>query len=672
MSVVNPQGSAIATGKTVQITRGSDTRTYSSWGQAASISINAETSTDRLVGEAVWFPEPTVSGFTATGFNHSRGTIYDNRLHDIYCKWDFGRDHTFQYIENVLDEWKNSRTSYGPFTATAFNSAGTFSVGVEALDGQGGYATDTYSYTAVDHATAFPGTQTIALDPSGAFTGAPVGCTQVTTWTAAMTAYRALRTAGQKGRLVFPPGATINLDSVGTFLINANYPNWVLTPWGPGRTTIQLTDSAATADGSTLFSHQTSFSALGGSALYMRLDFAFPWDATTETGRAMTAIGLDMSNQHTTINDCSFRGCRTAVGSSGALNLGTMKRILFDCDIEGWQDFGVYDDADTNVAAYIGTRLVQDVDAYMGAGNKVGAPNRRNDHGPTRNQAGQYYLFDACDMFSRNAWELTRNPPNVQPAGRVVPSNEGAKVSIGRTSMEAGNVVLLLGSRTDFNHAQNIVVDKAILLGSSRTGSDIISSSNTGITVRNVLAILPDVDYTQPTDYFFSGRNSNASQVTAECTLAGRDYYNNTLLYLVSDVNEAADPNWIRVQADYPAHYQNISVENNVYVAPNSTAMGLTATAIIADFDGTTLFAPRWKGHRYQSYVIGGSTNVPAQLTMDTTFATPADTVKDMTPTANQQSITAGKIAFDDIRGVPRYDATTKLFSGAVQGAFQP
>ncbi|WP_436399301.1 hypothetical protein [Roseobacter sp. S98] len=662
MSTIALQGGAISLGSDVEISTGNITRSFSPWGSMATLQIIVEQTGNAGAGEGVFF-RTLVDGFDVSA--PEAGQEYDPRFHEVYYFWDFGRDHTFDRLVNVLPEWRNGRTAFGPFVSACFNDPGIYTVSCTAIDRSGRRVTTTVEVTVNDPDVMYPGTQTICLAHDGDFTGKPTGAAEAATLTEALSAMEALDDGDLKGRIMFKGGGTYDYSGDTINILSAHSNMWWQT-WGGGRATFNVLPTAALNDGEPLIKFSNSLTFIGGSALFQDIDFTGPWDSTTETGKRHTALFLSTGSRNLdlSINNCTSDGMQglQAAGTYGGSGRGPMI-MAFDCRSTNNQDFSFYSDQGTYLLSLVGCISDQDVQARQGGGAKQ--PPWKNDHTGVRMQQTFYTYFDALEIFARNGWVNSQSVPENQPCIRYHSNVPGSKASMNRLSCEGGNDIITGGDATPSGVLRpvNWIIDKAVLVGSSRTGGGAIGNGLGGTTIRNVLTIMPNVPSINRPNYGFGGA-PGSSDAVGDDNLAQRvAWYSNTILFLTDDTNlDGTEPNFITSGAS--TRWTNEVEENNLFVAPLSTHMRQSDNAELTDFDGSTLWAPRWLGHKYD--FIGGT-----QLTMDATFATPADTVKDMTPLAATPA-DPGFAAFDDIRGRPRYDATTGLISGASKGAFEP
>ena len=667
-STVAIQGGALVQSPSVQISTGSLTRSFPQWGSGASLSIIVEQTENAAAGEGVFF-RALVNGFDQGA--PQAGQEYDGREHEIYYVWDFGRDHTFDRLVNVLPEWRNGRVAYGPFVSTCFNDPGTYTVSCTAIDRSGGSTTSSVQVTVNDPALLYPGTQTVCLAHDGDFSGKPAGAAEATSLTQALNAMRVLDTQSLKGRILFKGGGTYDYSG-GNIRVDPSYSNFVWETWGTGRATFNVLPASGLNDGVALITFSNSLRLIGGSALIRGIDFTGPWDSRLESGKRHTAVFLSTGSRglRLTLNDCTSDGMQ-GLQSGGNIGSGTSNTsvTIFDCRSTNNQDFSFYSPSDMYSFSLVGCISDQDVQARQGGGAKQSP--WKNDHTGVRIQKTGYTYFDALEIFARNGWGNAQPVPENQPCIRYHSNVPGSKASMNRLSCEGGNDIITGGDATSAGVLRpvNWIIDKAVLVGSSRTGGGAIGNALGGTTIRNVLAILPNVPSINRPNYGFGGA-PGAGDTNGDDNLAQRvAWYSNTILFLSDDASlDGTEPNFITSGAS--TLWTNEVEENNLFVAPLSTYMRQSDNAELTDFDGSTLWAPRWLGHKYDFLQAG--TTPQTQLTMDATFATPADTVKDMTPTTSVRTVTAGLVAFDDIRGRPRYDGVSRLITGAAEGAAEP
>lgn len=142
-------------------------------------------------------------------------------FHEVYYRWDFGDGSAASWTEGAALHSKNA--AYGPIAGHIYETAGSFTATLYATDGVSSVSltSSTITVTAADAATEFAGTNTVCVSTSGTFTGAPAGCTQLTT-SDLQTAMAAL--TGSVKRLLFRAGETWTSGTATQISKNINGP----------------------------------------------------------------------------------------------------------------------------------------------------------------------------------------------------------------------------------------------------------------------------------------------------------------------------------------------------------------------------------------------------------------------------------------------------------------
>ena len=458
-------------------------------GGAGTVAI-AETKPATLVA-------PVVLGFEATshtGFTLSTppaGTGYDPAYHEIYHVWVVRGQPFPAYTapQNMPAAWNNANVAYGKKVALFFPTAGTYVVDLWCIDRNGETAiAESTSLVIADADAAYPDTQTICYSNDGGETwaGEKAGCQRVTSYAALQTAID----AGNNLRILFKRGQEylraetqrLRFTSAGARLNHVG-------AWGTGADPILHGQ-----DSLPLFE---TFNAIHGTdyLTFDNIDFRGDWDASKERGYPTYSPIQFWSNDkitHFTVSNCSFSGfllISATPGQDSACFIGYANSI-----VTNWQDMGMfYENGPNSWVAKCGMRIQQNVDALNGPPASVGKNNRHhNHHGSMRYGLIGHFSVSCSDMFSRNGWFSNTD----QPCMRMQTNSAvGDSFLVDRVVCEGGSDIMTIAGNNGGTpeNPGNLLIDKALFVGTAHTFRSFVYAENGGLTVRNMYGIMPDV-----------------------------------------------------------------------------------------------------------------------------------------------------------------------------------
>lgn len=439
---------------------------------SASISVTA-----RAAGSSPRFlfleaTNPTGFDVTATGGNG------DPALSRISYAWVIQTGGATSFgAPNLVTGWNNARYYEGFQVALMIPTAGETITGyLYAVDASGNEAVTAFDYTAGNADTAFPTTATICLDPSGTFTGAPSGATQVTTVGAMQTALD--NRAGAATRILIARGSDISNFSID----DANGSAFqYLGAFGTGAKPIIRPNNT----GIMIDFYQTAATLLQIDNIDMRGH----WDDATETGFLPEAIrGFNSSLQNILVSNCDFSGFELLHASFGSQEHWF---AMADCTITNWSSYGIYQAPSANaILSLTGCDLGPNEDALNDSQTTITGP--QNTQGPIRfEQYGKCYIGQTS-IFSRFGWFNG----NDQPCLRLIASGDraGARTVLDRVVCEGGINPIYWGLPTSGQSTPgNHIADKVLCIaGGGRTGQH-INGHWGGSTLRNIYMVQLDV-----------------------------------------------------------------------------------------------------------------------------------------------------------------------------------
>jgi len=587
-----------------------------------------------------------VTGFT--GFNAAGpgpGEAYDARYHDLYFMWNFDDDYTYSAPQNVRPEHLSAGRTTGPVVSHTYRTPGSYNPSVLIIEPATGkyctaYLADPLSVS--DPNAAFPGTNTLYVDATDGGAGAPPGALILGSFDAAISAI--------KGQERNPKRIMLRRDQAYTFSgTNVGFGSGDLLPSlhivaAPGsgaRPVLNVTGQTIWYDAAT--------SGIDKDFVVTDIALTGLWDATTETGTALTFVLLgDNPPTLVVLDKCYCSGFDMVFNNAlSAVNGETSCKIFNDTTITNWREYGVFEGKALHTA-FTGSSVVQDINArsggpFDGTRNQQGAFRSGNSYGNT--------IAQGSEFFSRAGWfeqGTSSGYFTVQDAFRYnsIPVAETAKLNIQGCYLEGGYDVLTIGHMNRGpGVAINGMVEKTTLVSAfSTTRLALIEYG--GTTLRNNLMVFADAPVTHPSfdprDFVgVDAYGANPNNINSPIRV-----YNNTMINLRSAANytgtEIAATEYSEEGATTHA---DVLFANNVIHQPNLTSP-ITADAplnLVNDGD--------WGAPYYNGYI---SDVFP---TLQTQWANPADTLASFAPLLGSAALGDADndpVAHDDFYGNSR------------------
>ena len=595
----------------------------------ASVGIDVETMPVITAPAPIYLTARDHAGFSSF---EGTGAIYDGAAHEIYHVWtvreqplpNFGRP------QNFLAEWNNANVAYGKSVTFRATVPGDYVIDLWCVDRNGVTAVaSTSTITVVDADTAYPGAQTICYseDPGETWQGEFPGARRVTDWAALSTAVRGDQSNGPN-RILFKAGATIEPPT--TLQIDSGRGLSHVGVWGSGDKPILRNLTKLSAVNMIRFAggvQNAQFTVNG-------IRFEGGWDSTREVGYITPApiFWRDViRTMHYHIHDCEWSGFDNW-GVTTQTDAPDAWITVSDCFATNWCNYAMFSGGGVNNRlAILGNRFQQHVDALNGVLGKGGVGNQ---HGPVRISRSKTAYIACTDFFARGGWSGGINnvngfsEPADQPCLRLFTSGEvGDSAYLDRIVCEGGyhNIKLSSFGVGDTVNPANIVVDRALLMGTAKATSEMIYVGHGGVTIRNVIGIVPNVPRRQNNDpdslirlRYQTARgagNEDHSQVV----------HNSTGVYLRS-----SGPGFVLAEAD--VEWSDVTFGQNLAYAPNiSTPVTGQPIDLSQTFAGIT---PRYKGVRFNFAPLSfgpGDSNLPeAALAIGASFVVPYAAITDM------------------------------------------
>lgn len=480
---------------------------------------------------------------------------------------------------NLPTAWRNPNVKYGQRVFFYLDEPGTTYTGTcWAVSHDGAVVADAtpFSITTGNPDTTYSGTDTIALDPSGTFTGKPTGAQEVTTVSGLQTA---LNSASSAKRVVIARGQTVedfaiteldHLKHIGAFG-TGNRP--IVRPTKSYGTILNMSGASVGSPSSV------------DQITITDIDFRGYWDAANEIGQATDLFHMiHTSCTFGLVHNCNIQGFKLLhmhLSDTLPFRLGVAR-----CTITHWQDYGFY--AAGNSSA-----------VYSFAESDIAQPA----NSPTHTNQGRYYLnnmqgpgrmggtyaglfFSQTSMMARGSWS-----PAEQACWRMnsVPT-EDSEQYLDRVTAEGGGAILWNTGTGSPEKRVKGVVDKALLLASAYTGYEAFFAHCGGMDIRNTMVVVPNVPNADNVSWSsaikLDPNGGDANNLAAPVRILG-----STMLNLRNTTNDLGDT--VVLHDSGGGLFTDFTSDNNVQHGPNldnPVDGGLSTSGSIPGF------APRYGG----------------------------------------------------------------------------
>jgi hypothetical protein len=414
--------------------------------------------------------------FEAT-LNQNLGT--QRPTHELSYLWSFGDPNArFEALPADFPEsFKDANAAQGPLAGHVFERAGRYGVKLLIANRNQGSSPDTVTITVEDPETAYAGARTICHSNSGNFSGCPSGAQRFTSAVAAIGAVNQNRM-----RVLFRSGEETLFNADTSF---SGLRDIQIGPFGSGPKPILRINGSISVNKPIFTPRETDGLTIFG------LDIRGDYDPRTGMGENFNESGLqNIGNvRNTTIFRNKFSGLQQGV----VFVNNPVGVIVADNEITDWYLYGAFDAA-PNRAAYIGNSIKQNPAAVSGpGGTDQSIIPRWADQGPIRTERVTSLVIAQNDMFSNTGWSSDGRAH--QPTIRY--NTSGAINHFGvinRNRLEGGFHVVMLNTQNSSTtgNVGNAIFERNILRGTNNTDT-FISMSFGGTTIRNNIAVMPDV-----------------------------------------------------------------------------------------------------------------------------------------------------------------------------------
>lgn len=562
------------------------------WGsENGSLSFTERTHTVRTA------PGPMRVKATVTGLTHDAADAnHDPAYTQITYIWTLQKWNGSAYVTATLPAftnprlvtgWNNPNTMYNREVTFSITEPGQYRAHCLAVDRNGDWGEGTSTvYTYDDPDTVYATTQTYVVSDGADYTGKPTGAVEITS-SGVQSAING-STSGSPRRILFRAGETFT--SLRMLLGSGDYVPFIGS-FGTGAKPI-FDHDAIDSNNWEHFHVESGYS--GDQVTLNGLDLRGGWDATTETweylyGAIDLRKGIDFF-AHDSISSATISGTSQSDGAWWCFS---------DCDLSG-RGYCVLSADDPNSDwEFIGCAIERPADALQG-GPKDGF---HNINAAVRIEAAQRLHTAACSYYNCSGW--SGNPSNNNPCLRYGQDGPAAgyDVSIDRCTFEGGFRTIDIDKNVGTGNPGNIVIDKVLLVGTSRTISYFIHSTNSGMCVRNALAVLPDVDYfadgvvtNAVADYLVNTAldSTNSDNLTYPIEIYGSSFI---ILTQQAQENGRLIP---LIHRDEFSNATDVTEENNVLHAPDITpANAVTTFDPLDEATAVPGYTPKYPGVRY-------------------------------------------------------------------------
>lgn len=515
----------------------------------ARLRIQSVTGPEVTAPVGIWFEATDIDGFDVPG-GPPPGDTYDPSFHAITYVWTIKGAPlaAFDAPENMVPDWADANRAYGRQVAFFFPAPGTYEVDLWARDRSGNEARATHRVEVADPTATYPGDRTVCVsfDPGETWAGAPAGCQTVRTARdllgAVVEARKPLRVLFKRGQSYALPAIDVRNQKLGQIDAWETGAPPVLRPEDDRSPVVTLGKR----------SRMEGFTAAN-------LTFQGAWDATTETGRS-TLSPLRWSKSgtpcHHTVWNCRFSGFDHLDFEVKKDTPGTV--LVGNSHVTNWRNFGFLLNSPRTRFALVGTAVAQDRNALHG-GRKGG--HLSNTHGPLRiADCAQVYL-GACDFFSRTGWSSLAGELADQPCLRLNSNAvRGNAYNLDRIVCEGGHHPISFdAANTRLEETPgNYLIDKALLIGTAKTIGPFVVVDLGGVTIRNLVAILPDAPRKHPNRWQGVIR-TDMDNPAPDNGIVPFLLYGTSVVNLLSAENNRAEP-WELHQGN--EMFQNYTLEN--------------------------------------------------------------------------------------------------------------
>ena len=488
------------------------------------------------------------------------GEVYDARLHDLIFIWDTGDIGLWQAADHILPEWKDKASAKGPWIAHCYTTPGEYTVSLMVIEQPSGkVAMAQTTITVADPNNIYTGNQTVCINPAGDtnFSGAPIGSAHETLSGTHTIVNDELWWAqyqnGDPRRYLFKAGGVytqeIGFDYTGSTRSSPG-PHPMFATYGNGK--VDLIPPTNAVNQGRIFTITGAYDGVLNARVNdfriqnIRIDGTF--DSTTEVSNDVSATSkasaLVRTNKYLDIvvQGCECRNIKNSAYAfyfDGSVPAGhawentthPAHAHVDECSVDtyGGQYSGLFtgknDRLPDSSLAVTGCRFIQASDAISGG----------TQHRSWLRENGHHKLYmTCCDGYGKetenSGWKLlttlTREIGHIANIHGIASEGNFVPLHLGQNILHQGI------KRTI---ATNTIIDGAVLIGDYSTNY-LCQSFVSGVTLRNVLGIIPDSPRFHNTSFALSNFSMNDEEsASPQVTYTSRKLVSGIHFYLAAN-----------------------------------------------------------------------------------------------------------------------------------------
>lgn len=484
---------------TIALTQNGQTSTVNvpSWGTSAGQKSMTLSVTDSVSGTESYNYAPHHVSVTAnpTGFpaNSNSYGSYDALSDEIeYHHFMGDTGATFTVPGSLHTTFRNRNEGIDRTATHVYRAAGDYQWDVIAVDANGNWATASTTITV--KADDFTAANTIVMDASGSFAGAPASNYQVTTFAAMKSALEGLLGSQSIVKVLGKYGDTYtNVDG----LWHSACPNFIMDAWGTPANGNPVFTQTAASDASKVFT------VYGNTAATKKLtvanwDFLNYWDSTEEiatNGYGMyqwdrTVLYVDTASYNNVV-DILFDNVSIDGHGIGAYFVSSAGgRFTFhEVSNTNYKNYFVFQAVGDGINSMVGCHMKQPANALNGVENKDSYGQLRHCHNGWRTSASATYVISNNFVQPKHGWTYASGV-NDQSAFRLNTSGTGdMKVYMNRNQIEGTISVDTYNAGMIPTH---LYLNSNYIYSVNAQGGVCVGISCVGPIIKNNVFVIPD------------------------------------------------------------------------------------------------------------------------------------------------------------------------------------
>lgn len=497
---------------------------------------------------------------------------WDETIAEPSVVWDFGDPgSTYEVASGLRGAHQDRNQAIGYRASHIYRTAGNFTINC-VVYWQGQMATASVSFVSEDRPQVFSAEQTILVDPTGQFEGAPEATRRFNTWQQLLDLHPNGIWHEPRVQVLFPPNQTVD----------CNAGQWWVRQLGTVNVSIGCWDmnAKATIDIASLTPTWIPYGVPNAQFQAFNLNIRCGWDALTESGRANGPFSTPDANGDAIFDNISIDGAGVGieVQEAGAVGTHPARVIVHEVLHTNHKNQIVFGNCINNGVSIVGCMVDPD-DLHLYGGHARGNYTeslhglyQRNSDGGVRFARTRYLVVQNCIIRGQAGWAPQGTPGQTAPvifqSGMRYLSGEniGQEVLFSQSILDVRMATAYGGPGGDETRLKAIIDSCTILnqIGSTRA----VEINQSGYVIQNCHIIVPDIPSTP-----FSGPFDNVFGTGATVDPAGVGWpiiiRNNTIEVLLSEANKAGFNAAGSIMNLDPLLTATLLEENNVLYAPN-------------------------------------------------------------------------------------------------------